>query len=486
MPAAAPARAAPDPEVRGAVRTLLMASERYHALHPDTRLEIAGALVKVADTAQSLSAEAGGAPQPLAMAQGGAGAAFSGAATDRLASTTQAVLNAVSFPRFVTELITGVFKAMNDSNQQQLQAYVDLIRNVAATTEGFADAQVGVAGARSWLAERFPNFRVQGPEDDTSAEDRAAMTPDERAEAAAQRDRDTRLVLAPGQQMPSEGAMRAALSLHPEDPVPSGDPEGLVGFARAAMARNRQQMLSSMVMMGLQRIVIESGRISAGMRFHIDTRSAANDDRGSSFDLHNEVSAEAHGGMGLWGAAASVKNTIGFVTTEQTRTTEEINTSVDLNSQVELVFRSDYVPLTRLAGVQEVDRIRVNTLNPTEESRIASASDAARTSAARQADSTAEAALNTRLASASRGSGVSGTPPPTTPAALVPVAAPTATPTTPATTTPTATAHPVSTTSALAATHAATAPVTQGPTLAPPATTIAPPSTSTTARAAPA
>ena len=70
------------------------------------------------------------------MAQGGAGAAFSGVATDRLAGTTAAVLNAVSFPRFVTELITGVFKAMNNSNQQQMQAYVDLIRNVAATTEG--------------------------------------------------------------------------------------------------------------------------------------------------------------------------------------------------------------------------------------------------------------------------------------------------------------------------------------------------------------
>ena len=117
--------------------------------------------------------------------------------------------------------------------------------------------------------------------------------------------------------MPSEGSLRAGLSLRPEDPVPSGDPEGLVGFARAAMAKNRQQMLSSMVMMGLQRIVIESGRISAGMRFHIDTRSAANDDRGSSFDLHNEVGAKAHGGMGLWGAEASVKNTIGYVTTEQ-------------------------------------------------------------------------------------------------------------------------------------------------------------------------
>src|SRR4051812_31153630 len=200
-----------------------MASDRYHALHPDTRREIAGALVKVAHTARSLSAEAEEAASPLAMAQGGAGAAFSGVATDRLAGTTQAVLNAVSFPRFVTELITGVFKAMNDSNQQQLQAYVELIRNVATSAEGFADAQVGVAGARAWLAEKFPaNFVVQGPEDDTTPEERAKMSSEERAEATRERDRDTRLVLVDGAAMPNEAALRSALSLQPADALPSG------------------------------------------------------------------------------------------------------------------------------------------------------------------------------------------------------------------------------------------------------------------------
>ena len=381
--------APPSPEVRGAVRDLLTASAAFHTLHPDARREIAGALVKVAHTATALAAESGAAAAPperpalpLAVAQsGGAGAAFSGVATDRMAQTTQAMLGAISFPRFVTELITGVFKAMNDSNQQQMQAYVELVRNVATTTEGFASTQVGTAGARAWLVEHFPAFVIQGDEDENTPEERAQMSAEERAEAAADRDRNTRLVLAPGAAMPTDSAIRAALSLAPDTAIPSNGPEGLVGFARTAMARNRQQMLASMVMMGLQRIVIESGRINAGMRFHIDTRSAASDDRGSSFDERNEVAASGSYGFGPWGASTSVKNTIGYVTTEQTRTTEEMNSSADLNSQVELVFRSDYVPLTRLAGVAEVDRIRVNTLNPDEENRLAAASDQARATA---------------------------------------------------------------------------------------------------------
>jgi hypothetical protein len=52
-----------------------------------------------------------------------------------------------------------------------------------------------------------------------------------------------------------------------------------VPFARRTLARQRQQMLSTMVMLGMQRIVIESGRLNAAMRFHIDTRSDPTFDR---------------------------------------------------------------------------------------------------------------------------------------------------------------------------------------------------------------
>ena len=69
-------------------------------------------------------------------------------ATQRLTGTTQAVLNAVSFSRFVTELLKGVFKAMNESNQQQLISYIELIRNVANTTDDWASAPPPSNGAQ--------------------------------------------------------------------------------------------------------------------------------------------------------------------------------------------------------------------------------------------------------------------------------------------------------------------------------------------------
>lgn len=110
--------------------------------------------------------------------------------------------------------------------------------------------------------------------------------------------------------------------------------------------------------------------------------------------------------FGPWGVEAKVQNTIGYVSTDRTQTTEGINTSVDLDSGVELIFHTDYVPLGRLAGVGDVERIRVNALNPEAE--------AARMSAERTARDTARASEAT--ARAGRIDTALRTPPPPPPA----------------------------------------------------------------------
>ncbi|WP_322027147.1 hypothetical protein [Burkholderia sp. BCC1977] len=380
----------PRPDVRHRVRELLSAQQGFGALDPATRRDLASGLARIGSLALDHDERAARPGTTLAVAQN-AGSEYSGTAIDRMAGTTRAVLNAVSFPRFVTELITGVFKAMNDSNQQQLTAFVDLIRNVAQTTEGFADSNVGIAGARQWLAEHFPTaYEVTG--DDEAADDAdelAGLAPDERRqrqqELQAERDASTRLALRAGATPPAEAALRTALGLGPGDAVTAADPERLVPLAQQVLARNRQQLLATMVQMGLQRIVIESGRLNAAMNFHIDASSAAANDRGSQFDTRNTVGVSGGARFGPWGAEASVQSTIGYVSTDRTQTTESSHADVNLSSGVELVFRTDYVPLNRLAGVGDVERIRVNTINPDAEAARLSADRAARRGA-EQAD----------------------------------------------------------------------------------------------------
>jgi hypothetical protein len=203
----------------------------------------------------------------------------------------------------------------------------------------------------------------------------------------------------PGASLPSAEALRVDLGLREDESVPSGDPDrALVPFARRMLARQRQQMLATMVMLGMQRIVIESGRIHASMRFHIDTRSAAQEDRGSRFDFQNQITASGSIGAAGWGASASMSNTIGYVSTQRTQTTEEMNTDLDLNSSVELVFKTDYLPLERLAGGQQADRIRVNTLNPDAEAKAAADARTAREGRITAADTARRTSLDSALA----------------------------------------------------------------------------------------
>jgi hypothetical protein len=376
----------------------LLSSPAYRALGQADRNKLAQAMVRVCHTAASLIgeevesnsaverarhtgteiAQAAAPPtptrperRPLGRAQG-AGDAFSGVAASRVASTTQAVLNAVSFPRFVTDLINGVFKAIVASNMQQMNSYVELLNNVAASTDGFAESNLGPDRARAWLMEKYPgSFEL----DQVSSDD-GDGTPTQ-----------TTLRLRDGASMPSQEALKADLGLSDQESVPSGDPDTtLVPFARRQLARMRQQMLATMVMLGMQRIVVDSGRITAAMHFHIDTRSAAQDDRGSTFDLKNTVAASGSFGFGPWGASASITNTIGYVSTQKTQTTEEMNTDLDVNSSVEINFKSDYLPLDRLANSDQVNRIRQNTLNP--EAEAEKAAEKAR--AARSATAAAE------------------------------------------------------------------------------------------------
>jgi hypothetical protein len=105
------------------------------------------------------------------------------------------------------------------------------------------------------------------------------------------------------------------------------------------------------------------------MRFHIDTRSAAQADQGSTLSEENKIKAAGSFGFGPWGASASVENNLSYVSTQRSQTTEEMNTDLDLNSSVEINFKTDYLPLNRMTSANQADRIRANSINPDQEAK---------------------------------------------------------------------------------------------------------------------
>lgn len=380
----------PPGELRHAIRESLLAAPDFAALDTDERRAIAHSLVRIAHAARLLDAETQPAVprRPVLGRALNAGDELSGRAVDSMASTTQNMMRAISFPRFVNELITGVFKALVETNQQQLQQYVELVRGVSQSLDGF-ESLGGSSDdpAKRWLAERFPqSFAVEQPDLEDAPRPGTVRDPDDVEPLRLQ-------VRGPP---PSADALRAALSLEPTEPVPDGGVAELVAFVRRSLARNRQQMLATMVQMGMQRIVVDSGRISAGMRFHIDASSAAAEQRHTGLDTRTSVAASASASFGWWSASASMSSTIGYVQTADTQTKEEVNASADLTSSVELHFRTDQVPLDRIASQQTVQRLQLNTLNPERELQIAADTDRARI-ASNQARATPPAESTTGL-----------------------------------------------------------------------------------------
>src|SRR5262249_21185423 len=176
--------------------------------------------------------------------------AFAPRAASQVAGVTRDTLNAVAFPTFVADLIKGTFQAIVNASIQQMEAYGQLLANVAKTVDQFMAENITDNQARDYLVGRYPgHFRLE-------VSDKAARL----------RVRDK----AGDQPKPN---FKADLNL-PEDVELDDDTaeEKLVPAARRQLAQSRHSMLSTMVLMGINRIVVTSGRIKAAMVFHIDAK----------------------------------------------------------------------------------------------------------------------------------------------------------------------------------------------------------------------
>jgi hypothetical protein len=358
---------------RAEVRALLESSPAFRELSQEQRTRLAHDLVKVASytaallqeefalteqldqvpmlVRQSLApfASAAEAPahRPAPVAEAAAAPAvprppsaeeWSPRAANEVAKVTRATLNAIEFPTFVADLIKGTYNAIIDASIKQMEAYASLVANVAKTVDQFMSDNITDNQARDYVTSTYPaHFKI-----DTS-------------------DGSPKVVTKEGAEDKPKPNFKGDLDLA-EDVDVSDDAaeEKLVPAARRKMARSRQQMLSTMVMMGVNRIVVTSGRIRATMGFRIDAHDHASAATASEFDETNTTVAS--GWFGFGGAATT--NTVTYVSSTKKDSTDDLNVAADLTGEVDLRFKSDYLPLERMATPQMIGAIQGNTPNP--------------------------------------------------------------------------------------------------------------------------
>jgi hypothetical protein len=244
-------------------------------------------------------------------------------ATETIAARAGALSDEIAFPAFVAGLVHGTFDAVVDSAIRQMESYASLVSAVAKPVEDFTRENVSENQAKDYLVQQYPKDLY------LSLEGVPTVLP-----------------------RPSEDK---------ENPEESRSPEWLASFnvggqeltaeliqdtlipeAQKRLGRSRQQMLATMVLLGLNRVVVKDGTISARLRFRAEATDQAKVDYAVSDDPGADSNWGARGSL-TYPAASTKVSTVG-VTAQS-----DANLKAELFGEVKINFASETLPLDKFA-----------------------------------------------------------------------------------------------------------------------------------------
>ena len=276
--------------------------------------------------------------QRLADGEDFAGSDFDAGAVREGVEQFGEMVQKVDFPKFVSGLIKGVFQAVVDASIQQMRAFGELLAATAKTVEQFAADHISDAEARDHVANRYPSaVRV-----DTSTDGPARLRP------SLNDDDDGSTV--------AEDYGLDSLDLDDDE-----SEQKLVGAAKLEMARSRQQLMATMVLLGINRIVVTNGRINAKVVF--DMRASDEAKRRSRASLHDkrmEANASTSGfALPFFAGGSFSADAHETTVTSSIDDTSESKAEVkaQLSGDVRLSFKSETFPLERMVDVMGLEKL---------------------------------------------------------------------------------------------------------------------------------
>jgi hypothetical protein len=258
----------------------------------------------------------------------------------------------INFPAFVASLIEGTFHSIVKSSIEQMNAYAEMVKSVAQSLNEFRDENVTHNQGKDFLVKKYPQmFQL-----DTSQG-------------------DPKVTMRQGADESNLPNFQKDLNL--PEPVDSLDDDTiqnkLVPAARDEVARGRQQLLATVILMGINRIVVTDGRINAKMRFNFsasDTKTT----QASDYDYKNlgNTTVEQKAGdqyQGQWKDGAGNWSYVGGdyqrVSTPNVKVTSEVHSdttasltaSGQMMGEVAINFRSETFPLEKMVNTDQLARL---------------------------------------------------------------------------------------------------------------------------------
>jgi hypothetical protein len=251
--------------------------------------------------------------------------------TETLARRTGELVNEVDFPGFVAQLVHGTFDAIVDASIRQMESYSSLVSAVAKTVDQFTAENVSPNQARDWLAARYP------------AEVGVALPTGE----------GTTPQLVPR----AEGTTPAWLAdygMEGEELTTELLEQRVLPQVRNRIGGERHQLLATMVMLGMNRVAVRDGSITAKVMFRAGASDVAKVGYATGSDPQSVANWGERGAM-TYGGATTMVSTVGV------NAQSETNLRADLFGEVKLNFVSETLPLDRLADAAKVALVQRNS-----------------------------------------------------------------------------------------------------------------------------
>lgn len=334
--------------VRREVDGLLGRSPAFRELTPVQRRRLARDMAKVsaflADpawtsagqgaTAEGLADAVDTLKGRLAQKPGQVGAEFKAGAMRQGVEEFGNLVQKVDFPNFVSGLVQGVFNAVVTASIQQMNAYAEMLAAVAKSVDQFAQDHISDDAARDFVAQRHGSTFER---DDAG---RLKLRGDQDGAEAARA-----LKVKPGTDLSSEEGERA-----------------LVASAKLEMARSRQQLLATMVLMGINRIVVTNGKINAKVIFDIQASDDAQRRARASMKDDTASRTRADASFSGWGVSAGFSHESSHTTSVSSAVDDTSESKAKMKAQlsgdVSLQFKSETFPLERMVDVMGMQNIQ--------------------------------------------------------------------------------------------------------------------------------
>jgi hypothetical protein len=244
------------------------------------------------------------------------------AATDALGRRAGALSDELDFPAFVASLVNGTFDAMVDSSIRQMESFAELVAAVAKPLDQFAQENVTLNQARDWLVEQYPRDVIL-----VEAGEGLKLAP--RTQAGA------------GDEKAEEPVWLAEFGLEGAGLTEEVLEEELLPKVRDRVAQQRMQTLATMVLLGMNRIVIKDGTIGARLRF----RAAASDRAAVQYAQSDDPTV----GATSWGSRGASTSQVAStkVSTVGVNVQADSELKAELFGEVKINFASETVPLDR-------------------------------------------------------------------------------------------------------------------------------------------